>query len=664
MRPVSQSILATCILTAFWPASAKCEPVSLWNSNGSVMAMEVVGSHQVFRYQEPRIGLRQEGVVPGTVRFKGTKSGNTYLGTAFVFSRRCGAHPFQVTGTISNDEREIAMYGTAPVGFDAACRPVIYRKDGVHFSFLRFVNPPPLAASAIAPDRDAAEAAPDRARLAEAQAAEKHQEQRLRDSLEQQHLEARDLREQQERAERVRRERELGGLRLEELRSFSNRRDECRKYNSEACDIALNSSHASGQDIADLRNWRGAAEKFAADLDRCRTGSVAACDEALASPAVPVERRSLLNEWRIAALPFNRAVALLSTYAGTVAKATVNGVGVIRNLPTSAHVAGGLAAVLGLALGAAALRRRYPYPSGRPQALAPSAAQKMTTSATNQARSAVASLQRRSDSLTRWFAIIPRLVPPAARDTPGAIEAIELAHGYIEEVREADTPTLADHKVRKLHLNMLTLASRQLDAAQKLDPDAILEGQDENGAIHRFSIDGLRGEALLLEGITLHPFDVKRAIRAIRKATKFNAKSSYAFYVLGVMLAGKLHKAEAMAALRRAVALKPDNLSYRKELNRAQSLSAGEIAAYKIARARESIFKGGIKAWNIFAGENILGSPRRIFLSICRGTLRAGIIATRRKSTMLPTAPSIMRPKSGGADLSPDFPPIRSRVLG
>jgi len=582
------------------------------------MAMEVVGGHQVFRYQEPRVGLRQEGVVPGTVRFKGTKSGNTYLGTAFVFSRRCGAHPFHVTGTVSNDEREIAMQGTAPVGFDAACRPVVYRKDGVHFSFLRFVNPPPLA-SAIARDQNAAEAAPDRARLAEAQAAE----------LKQQHLQARDLREQQQRAERVHRERELEGLRLEEVRSFSNRRDECRKYNPEACDIALNSSHASRQDIADLRNWRGVAEKFGADLDRCRTGSVAACDEALASPAVPVKQRSLLNEWRIAASPFNRPMALLSTYAGTVAKATVNGVDVIRNLPTSAHIAGGLAAVLGLALGAAALRRRHPHPSGRPQALAPSAAQ-MATSAINQARSAVGWLQRLSDSRTRWFAVIPRPVPPAARDTPGAIEAIELAHGYIEEVREADTPILADHKVRKLHLNMLALASKQLDAAQKFDPEAILEGQDENGAIYRFSIDGLRGEALLLEGITLHPFDVNRAIRALRKATKFNAKSSYAFYVLGVMLAGKMNKAEAVAALRRAVALNPENLSYRKELNRAQSLSAGEIAAYKITRARESILKGGIKAWNI------LVCPRRIFLSIYRGVLRLRIPAVLLMVQQLP----------------------------
>ena len=95
MRPTRRSILATCILTTFWPATAECEPESLWNHNGSVMALHAVGAEHVIRYQEPRIGMRQEGVVSGTVRFKGTKSGNTYSGTAFVFSRRCGAHPYQ-----------------------------------------------------------------------------------------------------------------------------------------------------------------------------------------------------------------------------------------------------------------------------------------------------------------------------------------------------------------------------------------------------------------------------------------------------------------------------------------------------------------------------------------------------------------------------------------
>jgi len=67
-------ILATCLFATFCPATAKCEPDSLWNHNGSVIALYSVANGRVFRYHEPRIGMRQEGVVSGTVRFEGTQS--------------------------------------------------------------------------------------------------------------------------------------------------------------------------------------------------------------------------------------------------------------------------------------------------------------------------------------------------------------------------------------------------------------------------------------------------------------------------------------------------------------------------------------------------------------------------------------------------------------
>jgi hypothetical protein len=35
------------------------------------------------------------------------------------------------------------MYGTAPAGFDAACRPTVYSKHVVNFTFLRSGNPSP-----------------------------------------------------------------------------------------------------------------------------------------------------------------------------------------------------------------------------------------------------------------------------------------------------------------------------------------------------------------------------------------------------------------------------------------------------------------------------------------------------------------------------------------
>ena len=590
MRLVCRSILSTCILTICWPATVRCEPASFWDHNGSVMALYAVGDGRVFRYQEPRIGMRQEGVVSGAVRFEGTKTGNTYSGTAFVFSRRCGAHPFHVSGPASEEEREIIMYGTAPAGFDAACRPTVYSKHVVNFTFLRSVNPSPVVGGPIDRDQSAAEAAAKLASLEEAQAARVDEEKRLRDLREQQERQARDLRERQEHAARISRGREQEERRLAEVRGFSNQRDGCGKYNVEACDIALRSSHATQQDIIDLRNWRGVAEKLHADLDSCRTGSVAACDAALASPAIADGQRPLLNEWRIAASPFKRAMALLSKHTGMAATAMLDGAAVIRNLPTSAHLTVGLAAALAIALAAMAFRKGRSLPSGEPHAPAPWASQ-VATSTLNQARSAVNRLQYLLGTSIRWLTAISVPASPAPHNTPAAITALELAHACIEEVREADTPRLEDHKLRGHHLHTLALALKQLDAALKLDPDAILEGQGKNENPYRFSINELNAEALLLEGITLHTYDIKSAIPALRKATTLNANNPYAFYVLGLTQAANMNKAEAVAALQRAVALRPKNLTYCKELDRAQSLYAGETAAYRATRISDAAIK-------------------------------------------------------------------------
>jgi tetratricopeptide (TPR) repeat protein len=214
---------------------------------------------------------------------------------------------------------------------------------------------------------------------------------------------------------------------------------------------------------------------------------------------------------------------------------------------------------------------------------------------------------------------------PVSRDTPGAIAAMELALAYIEEVRDADRPLLDDMAERKQQLNTLALAAKQLDLANRLDPDAILEGSTDDG-YYRFSGNELKAEALLLEGMTHQLYDLKRAIPALVRATELNPNSAQAFYVLGLTHAANMGKAKAVAAFEQAVALEPRNIAYRKELNRAQSLSGGEIAAYKATRAGEKMFDAGIKtanagimAWNIFAVLwNILTFPLRLVFGLFR----------------------------------------------
>jgi hypothetical protein len=212
------------------------------------------------------------------------------------------------------------------------------------------------------------------------------------------------------------------------------------------------------------------------------------------------------------------------------------------------------------------------------------------------------------------------------RDTVGAMAAMELAYAFIEEVRAAETPGLEDKEARKQLLNTLSLASRQLDAAEKLDPDAILEGQDEGDTPLRFTINELKSEALLLEGLTHQVYDLKRAIPALVGATKADSNNARAFFILGLTHAANMNKTNAVAAFQRAVELDPKNIKYRKELSRTESLSAAEIAGYKATRAGERIYdagiataNAGIMAWNVFAVIwNIVTFPLRMLFAIFR----------------------------------------------
>ena len=141
----------------------------------------------------------------------------------------------------------------------------------------------------------------------------------------------------------------------------------------------------------------------------------------------------------------------------------------------------------------------------------------------------------------------------------------------------------------------------------------------------------MKAEALFLEGVTHQTYDVKRAIPSLVKATMLNPNDPRPFYVLGLTHAANHNKKAAVAALARAVALDPKNLSYRKELNRVENMTAAEIAAYKATRGAEHVFDAGVGVanagirvfnfgvilWNIFAFTyNVLTWPLRLVLRI------------------------------------------------
>lgn len=217
------------------------------------------------------------------------------------------------------------------------------------------------------------------------------------------------------------------------------------------------------------------------------------------------------------------------------------------------------------------------------------------------------------------------IVTPASRDTAGAIAALELALAYIEEVRAAPRPAIDDTDTRKRQLNTLALAAKQLDLAQRLDPDAVLETELE-GVPLGFTVNELKSSALVLEGITHQVYDVKRALPALIAATELNPHNAHAFYILGLMQAANRSKSKAVAAFASAAALEPKNIDYRKELNRTQNMSEAEILAYHATRTGEKVVDGAvftanifIGLWNVFAITwNVLTFPLRLFFRILR----------------------------------------------
>ena len=113
-------------------ASTEAHSQSQWDHNGSTLRLRASGADRVFEYEKPRVGL---SVTPGTRLFAGKKQGDRYVGTAYVFSDRCGALPFAVEGPVSADQRRVTLYGKTPVR-DPACRVASYRDEVLVFSFV------------------------------------------------------------------------------------------------------------------------------------------------------------------------------------------------------------------------------------------------------------------------------------------------------------------------------------------------------------------------------------------------------------------------------------------------------------------------------------------------------------------------------------------------
>jgi hypothetical protein len=109
---------------------------SLWDHNGSVVYLVADGSAREFHYQKPRPGMLAAGARPGTLLFRGQIKDGELSGTAYLFNPRCGAVPFEVKGSIADNDERILLTGQTPrVGRD--CKAHGSYASNLEFSLLK-----------------------------------------------------------------------------------------------------------------------------------------------------------------------------------------------------------------------------------------------------------------------------------------------------------------------------------------------------------------------------------------------------------------------------------------------------------------------------------------------------------------------------------------------
>lgn len=102
-------VTALALLLTAAPALAD----SCWMHNGSRVRLVSAGEARTFVYVAPRPGLREIGVKPGTVLFKGTRRGAAYSGMARMFSSQCpgAVTEYLVEGRVNARQTRIALSG-------------------------------------------------------------------------------------------------------------------------------------------------------------------------------------------------------------------------------------------------------------------------------------------------------------------------------------------------------------------------------------------------------------------------------------------------------------------------------------------------------------------------------------------------------------------------
>ncbi|MDK9697816.1 MAG: hypothetical protein OEL76_15655 [Siculibacillus sp.] len=103
-----------------------------WFHNGSTVSVKAENGTIEIRYDIPRTGMRMVGAKKSDLLFLGRTDENRIWGTAFIFNKACGPHPYKVDGNIDEGAGIIIISGEAPI-LSSRCDTLKSRKDKLEF---------------------------------------------------------------------------------------------------------------------------------------------------------------------------------------------------------------------------------------------------------------------------------------------------------------------------------------------------------------------------------------------------------------------------------------------------------------------------------------------------------------------------------------------------
>ena len=115
-------------------AAGAVAPDGIWSLSGSAMYLSAEGNKRRLVYESPRADLVPIGVHKDTLYFEGALDGQTLRGTAHVFVRNCPPLGYPVTGSVSDNGRQITLRGKSPQA-NAECQVVSERDRAITLTY-------------------------------------------------------------------------------------------------------------------------------------------------------------------------------------------------------------------------------------------------------------------------------------------------------------------------------------------------------------------------------------------------------------------------------------------------------------------------------------------------------------------------------------------------